>query len=227
MNNVMLNIEIAKTVDEMLGKKEVFTLYDVTKRMKENISKNISSDPQEKAEQEEILKISHYDIKKEINNIVQSVLVSTDYTFTSCKLIKLDDCPRANVFHPTEVDPNCHYQINGTDNIDKIEENKPDKEYLITCTLNIDKIEEDKPDKKCMVQSTLEGRINIPKEIVDSVFDEKSCRVTSPYNSIWVSVNKDGRMRVSASVLGFKSWDEMFVVSLYEDNIGEIFIDKA
>jgi len=211
MNNIMLNIEIAKTVDEMIGNKEVFTLYDITKRMKENISKNISSDPQEKAEQEEILKTSHYDIKREINNIVQSVLVSTDYTFTSCKLIKLDDCPRANVFHPTDVDPNCHYQINGTDDIDE------------------DEIEDDdiNDEKEYVIEKTLEDRINIPKDIIDAVFDEETVRVTSPTKSFWITANKDGRMRVSTSKLGFDPRIEMFTVKINKDNRCEILIDEA
>jgi hypothetical protein len=126
-------------------------------------------------------------------------LVPTIYTFTSCKLIKLDDCPRANVFHPDNVDPNTHYQINGAN---VTPPSQPVNPHPIITTGSV------------MVQATNEGRINFPKSLVSQLTDKEEVWVIGNGNNALISANSDGRLRITPTILGFDKYDEYFMVNV-------------
>lgn len=199
MNQTMLMTEISKSVDEKMNNSEVFTLYDVTKKMKDNISQSLSSDPQERIEQEEILRESHYNIKDIVNAIVQMALVPSTYTFTSCHLTEVDGCPRANVFHPDNVNPNTHYQING---VNVTPPSQPVNPQPIVTPGSV------------MVQATNEGRINFPKSLISQLSDKDGVWVIGNGNSVFISANSDGRLRITPTILGFDKYDEYFMVNV-------------
>jgi len=174
MCSVTVANAIVQMMQQMVANEEVFTAYDITIAVRA-----IESDT-----------VPHRDVRTVVHNSFDAGEM-TNYQSALCTL-DLQNDPTAVVFYPNGKNPSDHPLV------------EDDTQSSVTSSDANDSDSSDDSTDADIYSVTAEGRINIPKKVLDQVtpignsFDfmingSVKCR----------SINSDGRIRFSMADLGF------------------------